>query len=194
VRAILTRGRPDAALATLGRLAAAAESAGRRGSLVEIRVLQALAWWEKDDAARALAELERSLALAEPEGYVRTFVDEGPPMHDLLGLARRRGIAPAYVDELLRAFAVPPSLAPRLAPPAPPRRDEPGMSGLLEPLSERERDVLRLLVAGRNGPQIAETLVVAPSTIKTHLKRIYGKLDAHSRDQAIARARELNLT
>lgn len=109
-------------------------------------------------------------------------------MQALLTTALRRGLAPTYVARLLRAFSEEDRGRGigRESVPGPP-------SPLLEPLSDRERDVLRLLVAGRSGPEIAEALVVAPSTVRTHLKSIYGKLDAHSRDQAIARARELKL-
>jgi LuxR family maltose regulon positive regulatory protein len=200
-RVLLAEGRPGDALAVLAPAGRAAEEIGRLGGAVEIRMLEALAWWRQGDTARALAALERSLALAEPEDYVRTFVDEGAPLRELLGLARDRGVRPAYAERLLAAFEERPS--PRSPLPdqgAPPRGkgDDvercPPPAPFVEPLSEREREVLRLLVAGRSGPEIARDLIVAPSTIKTHLKRIYGKLDAHSRDQAIARARELKLT
>src|SRR5262249_1199774 len=108
------------------------------------------------------------------------FVDEGPIMKGLLRHGLQRAIVPTYVARLLRAFDE--------------FREPIGVGGYLdESLSDREREVLRLLVAGRSGPPIAEALVVAPSTIKTHLKNLYAKLDVHSRDQAIARARELKL-
>ncbi len=119
-------------------------------------------------------------------------------MQSLLAHALRRGIASDYVAKLLTAFggvgsgqavhdahhSVAALRESSASSPLPP---------LIEPLSERERDVLRLLVAGRSGPQIADALVVAPSTVKTHLKSIYGKMDVHSRDQAIVRARDLGL-
>jgi LuxR family maltose regulon positive regulatory protein len=157
-----------------------AEAHGRWGRLIEIQVLRALAREGLHRHEDALAALGHALVLAEPEGYVRRFVDEGPLMKGLLWHALQRGIVPTYVATLLRASDE--------------RRELIGVGGYLdESLSDREREVLRLLVAGRSGPQIAEALVVAPSTVKTHLKSLYAKLDVHSRDQAIARARELKL-
>jgi LuxR family maltose regulon positive regulatory protein len=182
-----------AARRLLGRLLAAAEAGGRTGSVIEILALQALASQAEDDLAGAVHVLARALALAQPEGYVRLFVDEGPPMASLLtrlrATAPRDGAAAAsrtYLDTLLAAF--PRAQAATLGAESPGRQAVPA-----EPLSAREREVLRLLGAGLPGPEIARTLFVSPSTIKSHLKSLYGKLDVHSRDQAIARARELRL-
>jgi LuxR family maltose regulon positive regulatory protein len=205
----VARGQPGPALAELDRLVPGAETHGRWGRVIEIQALRAVALEALGRREDALAALRRALALAEPEGYVRRFVDEGPPMQALLTAALHRGVAPTYVERLLRAFnegdggrgtadtartaslsPVPRSLSPPLAPPA---RENSAPPPAFEPLSTREREVLRLLVAGRSGPEVAEALVVAHSTVRTHLKRIYGKLDVHNRAQAIARARELKL-
>jgi LuxR family maltose regulon positive regulatory protein len=178
--------RLEEAATLLGDLLTTMEARGWRGWVIAIRVLQALVARARGDAAGALATLAEALALAEPEGYIRIFADEGEPMAALLAEAGRRGVAPAYVARLLAAFPRP-EPAPAAAPRGSPR------GALAEPLSERERAVLRLLVAGLAGPAIARELSVGHSTVRTHLKSIYGKLAVHSRDQAIARARELRL-
>jgi LuxR family maltose regulon positive regulatory protein len=176
----LAHGQAARALVELDQLLPGAEAHGRSGRVIEIQAFRALALEGLHRHEDALAALGHALVLAEPEGYVRRFVDEGPIMKGLLWHALQRGIVPTYVGKLLRAFRE--------------TREPIGVGGDLdESLSEREREVLRLLVAGRSGPQIAEALVVAPSTVKTHLKSLYAKLDVHSRDQAVVRARELKL-
>jgi LuxR family maltose regulon positive regulatory protein len=164
----------------LQRLLAAAEEAGRTGSMVEILIVQALAHHQIGDESAALGVLERGLKLAEPERYVRLFVDEGPSMATLLAVAGRQGIAPEYAARLLNAFA-------------PTSGSAPATTGLIEPLSERERDVLRLLATELDGPGIAAELVVGLSTVRSHTKSIYGKLGVHSRGAAVRRARDLGL-
>ena len=133
----------------------------------------------------ALAALERALVLAQPEGYVRLFADEGLPMTALLrGLSAQDSVA-RYVAALLAALGDEPSsrIASSVA----------GRGGLEEPLTEREQDVLRLLAMGRSTPEIARALYVEVNTVRTHVKHLYAKLDVHSRDQAVWRARELGL-
>jgi LuxR family maltose regulon positive regulatory protein len=164
----------------LDRLLGAAEEGDRTGSVLEILVLQALAHQMHGDIAAALRPLERALALAEPEGYVRIFVDEGGPMLILLRAAAKRGIAASYVRRLLTAFG----------------QTEGGTSatqGLIEPLSARERDVLRLLATDLSGPEIARELIVSLSTVRTHTNRIFAKLGVNSRRAAVRRAEELDL-
>jgi LuxR family maltose regulon positive regulatory protein len=146
-----------------------------------VLTLLALTWHEKDDPDQALHALERALSLAEPEGYVRIFVDEGAPMAELLSQAAERGIAPNYVRELLSAFDVPE--------PKKPHRTQP----LVEPLSDREIEVLRLAAAGLSNREIAEQLYISINTVKAHTKSVYRKLDVHNRTQAINRAQELGL-
>jgi DNA-binding NarL/FixJ family response regulator len=128
-----------------------------------------------------MERLARALSLAEPEGYIRLFVDEGEPMVALLRQAYARGIAPDYVATLLSAAG-----APALAAPAPAR-------SLLEPLTERELEILRLLVAGLSNAAMAQELVITVGTVKSHVNHIYGKLGVQSRSQAIARAHSLHL-
>jgi LuxR family maltose regulon positive regulatory protein len=167
-------------LRLLQRLLAAAEDGGRTGSMIEILMLQALAHQQVGDLSAALASLERGVRLAEPERYVRLFVEEGPSMASLLAVAGKRGIAPEYVARLLDAFH--PSAGPASA-----------GEGLVEPLSERELAVLRLLATELDGPGIAAELVVGLSTVRSHTKSIYGKLGVHSRRAAVRRAQELGL-
>ena len=172
----------DEATELLERLLRAAEDGGRTGSVIEILVLQALAQQLRGDVPAALVPLERALELAEPEGYVRRFVDEGSPMAVLLVSAAERGIAPSYVQRLLAAFAKP---EPEISPTA----DQ----GLVEPLSGRELDVLRLLGSDLGGPEIARELIVALNTVRTHTKSIYAKLGVNNRRAAVRRAEELGL-
>jgi LuxR family maltose regulon positive regulatory protein len=168
------------AIGLLERLRHAAEDGGRTGSLIEILALQALADQMRGDIAAALVRLERALTLAEPEGYVRIFVDEGRPMAALLGAAAKRGIARSYVRQLVAAFGEAEDRAP-------------ARPVLIEPLSERELDVLRLLGTDLDGPGIARELVVSPNTMRTHTKNIYAKLGVNSRRAAVRRADELGL-
>jgi LuxR family maltose regulon positive regulatory protein len=130
---------------------------------------------------QAVCTLGRALSVAEPEGFVRTFVDEGEPMARLLRQALVQGIAPSYVNSLLTAFG-------ESAQPTPP-----AAQALVEPLTERELEVLRLIAAGLSNREIAQELVVAVSTVKTHINHIYGKLAAKSRIQAVAKAQALGL-
>jgi LuxR family maltose regulon positive regulatory protein len=175
------RGTLRTALELLRGMREAAMAAGRIANSIEILVLQALAFQQQGASAQALAALEQALSLAKPEGYVRTFVDEGEPMACLLRRALSEGIVPSYVSRLLTAFgeSTPPSLPVALA--------------LVEPLTERELEVLRLIATGLSNREIAQELVVAVSTVKTHINHLYGKLDAKSRTQAVAQARVLDL-
>ncbi len=177
----------------LERLLGMAEEGGRTGNVIEILVLQALAHEAQGDISPALVSLERALTLAEPEGYVRIFVEEGPPMAHLLNEvlscadALHRGTAPDYVRQLLAAF---PDADP--GPTDPVQRQAPG-SKLVEPLSERELDVLRLLAKDLKYKQIAEQLVVSVNTVRHHTKNIYGKLEVNNRTLAVQKAKEYNL-
>ena len=165
----------------LERLRQAAEEGQRTGSVIEILVLQALTRQARDDVPAALAALRRALTLAEPEGYVRIFADEGPPMASLLRAAAKLRIAPGYVRRLLAAV----------------NKTEdgtPASQGLTEPLSERELDVLRLLGTDLGGPEIARELIVSLNTVRTHTKNIYAKLGVNNRRAAVRRARELDLS
>ncbi len=180
-RVLLARKAADRALGLIERLGSLAETQARNESVIEVRLLEALALNAVGDQAHAMNALAGALALAEPEGYIRIFVDEGAPMARLLRQAESRGVAPDYVGQLLAAFG---EAAYSAAPTA---------QLLPEPLSEREFEILRLVAAGLTTQEIAEELVIAVGTVRTHLKNIYGKLDAHSRVQAVERARALNL-
>ncbi len=164
----------------LARLLNAAEAGERMGSAIEALMLQALGYQMQGDSAAALASLERALRLAAPEGYVRLFVDEGRPMLRLLERAAGQGIAPSFVRQLLTAFG-------KVEDKAPAQRD------LVEPLSERELNVLRLLATELTGPEIANELVISLNTLRTHTRNIYDKLGVHNRQAAILRADELDL-
>jgi LuxR family maltose regulon positive regulatory protein len=164
------------------------------GQLIELLVLRALLHQVNEDRASMRVALEEALALAEPEGYVRVFVDEGEPMRLLLldyqrvlqdkiraGADKRSLRLSSYADKLLSSFS-------HAAP-----TEEAASEALLEPLSERERDILRLIAAGRSNQEIAEMLVIAVSTVKTHINNLYGKLGTNRRTEAIAIARTLGL-
>jgi LuxR family maltose regulon positive regulatory protein len=179
----------EAAQRLLGRLRLAAEAGGRTGSVIEAQMLQALAWQAQGDLAAAVAALEGALRLAEPLGYVRLFLDEGEPMAQLLRAAAARGRLPGFAGPLLAGLA--PESQPGAGAPPPPLARAP--QPLIEPLSQRELEVLRLLRADLSGPEIACELVIALSTLRTHTKHIYGKLDVNSRRAAVSRALELGL-
>ena len=188
-RILLAQGRPGQALALLDRLHAAAVVQDRTGSLIETGALRALALAASGDEAGAVTALAGALALACPQGYVRVFADEGPPMAALLGrliAAQRTGRAAAevplgYLARLQRAFGA-----------GRPARD-PVPSGIVDPLTSRELEVLEMLAAGRSNQAIAGELVVTLDTVKKHVSHVLGKLGAANRTEAVARARELSL-
>jgi LuxR family maltose regulon positive regulatory protein len=176
-RLLIAQGNLDAAEALLLRLYRAAAAAGRNGSLIEILILQAITFAAQKREEEALSALAQTLSLAEPEGFVRIFLDEGAPMADLLRQAVAQDLHTAYALRLLEA------LGEAVTAPQP----------LIEPLSERELEVLRRVAAGYSNQEIAQDLVIAVSTVKRHLSNIYGKLGVGNRTQAVARARELGL-
>jgi LuxR family transcriptional regulator, maltose regulon positive regulatory protein len=188
-RLTVARGEHEEALRLLEGLRQSTEAAGRTGKLIEILTLQAVALWERNRREQAVGSLTRALALAEPEGYVRTLVDEGAKVGELLSAileARQRGhpdatrIPARYLAKLLAIHAqesATPGAGERLS----------------EPLSERELEVLALVASGKSNLEIASSLFVSLSTVKTHINNLYRKLGARSRTQAIARARDLDL-
>jgi LuxR family maltose regulon positive regulatory protein len=182
------------AIGLLDRLLAAAQAGERTGRVIEILVLQALAHQVRDDVPAALAPLSRALALAEREGYIRLFVDEGPPLTHLLREAAVRNIMPDYTGTLLATF--PRTEGQELGTESlQPARSvlSPQSSALVEPLSQRELEVLRLFNTELSGPEIARELVIGLSTVRTYTKSIYGKLNVNSRRAAVKRATELGL-
>jgi LuxR family maltose regulon positive regulatory protein len=169
--------------------------------VIEARLLQALAYRANQQEHEALSALAEAVRLAEPEGYLRSFLDEGAPMQTLLSLLRtqqqKQGPTP-YLDTLLASF--PPTALQRVQPhpelptsPSSLRLAQEPVSPLLDPLSEREQEVLRLLAQGASNQEIAEQLVVTPATVKFHVSNILSKLQASNRTQAVARARSLGL-
>jgi LuxR family maltose regulon positive regulatory protein len=174
----------------LQRLLSAADAGGRTGNGIEILVLQALTHHAGGDTPGALAPLERALTLAEPEGYVQVFVGEGPPMTSLLKAVARRRAGWEYVRRLLAACTHDGATVPVETPVGQAGRVS---VGLVEPLSERELDVLRLLATDLDGPDIARQLFVSVNTMRTHTKSIYAKLGVNSRRAAVRRAEERGL-
>ena len=170
------------ALALLDRLVKAADEGKRTGSMIEVSILQALAHHARGNQVQAFASLKRGLTLAKPEGYVRIFVDEGQVMTELLtGLSEVEGLK-EYVRKLLSAFG---KQSDAYLPPA--------SQPLIDPLSQRELEVLRLVEQGLSNDQISKKLFLSVSTVKGHNLRIFNKLQAKSRTEAVARARELGL-
>jgi LuxR family maltose regulon positive regulatory protein len=181
LRLLLARGEDAAALALSKRLLKKAEASKSLGRVIELLVLQALIFQQRKEADPALAALGKALALARPEKYVRTFIDEGEPMTRLLHLARSRQIEADYAAELLSAYQGSAGLA------------KPAPRLLNEPLTAREKEVLKLIGSGFSNQAIADKLVISFTTVKRHISNIYTKLDAKSRTQAVAIGNELKL-
>jgi ATP/maltotriose-dependent transcriptional regulator MalT len=198
-RVLLARTRSDRAdgflsgvVGLLERLLKAAEAGGRRGSLIEILLLRAMAYHAQGDLPAALLPLQQALALAEPEGYVRMFLDEGPSMMQLLREASARSIMPDYTGKLLAAFAAEKRPVPAAGPGKSENKpDLPIAQPLIEPLSPREVEVLHHIAQGLSNREIGERLFLALDTVKGHNRRIFDKLQVRSRTEAVARAHEL---
>jgi LuxR family maltose regulon positive regulatory protein len=186
-RILITQGRWDETIKLLQRMLEAAELGGDTTRVIEIMMLQALAFQAGGDTTRAMDALEGALTLAEPEGFLRIFVDEGQPMARLLYVALERGTAPGYVGRLLQAFPID---KPEQVDSSAPQVSE---SGYIEPLSEREIEVLQLIAEGLTNPEIATRLILSLYTVKTHTRNIYGKLGVHNRTEAVAKARVLGI-
>jgi LuxR family maltose regulon positive regulatory protein len=183
-RALISKGDAPSltrALALLRALLQTSEAEGRVGIVIEALALQALAHGRRGEHANAMTALERSLRLAEPEGYVRLFADLGLPMARLLQEARERAVASEYVAKLLAAFEGDPAIPAQAS------------GSLPEPLSQREQEVLKLIAAGLTNREIAETLVISAETVKKHTGSIYSKLRVGNRTEAANKARELGL-
>jgi LuxR family maltose regulon positive regulatory protein len=208
-RVWLAHGYGARAAAILAEASGGAEAGGRVRALIELKALRALALGQAGQPGPAGGELMDSLRLARPEGFLRVFLDEGEPMHRLLadlkgqlGRRPRRGETGderqllGYVDYLLAGFRKPAggattTSAPPMAAGRQTRAGKP--SPLVEPLSARELEVLRLVDQGLSNREMADRLVVSLSTVKKHVENIHAKLGVHSRTQALARARELEL-
>jgi LuxR family maltose regulon positive regulatory protein len=182
----------------LSHLEETARSAGRMGRVIEILLLEALAMREIGDSEHALLALTECLTLAEPEGYVRVFLDEGQPMQMLLAqwLAHASpGPLRDYAIRLLSQFHAEPHVVTAAQEKVSPTGDPSASSGqaLVEPLSQRELEVLHLIALGRTNREIAQQLIVSPGTVKAHTSSIYRKLDVANRTEAVARARQLGI-
>lgn len=179
----LAQGKPEEALNILLPLLPESEKRGRRMSVITNLVLQAMAFQAQGKLTEALNVLRPALLMAEPESLIRVFLDEGQPMERLLKIAAGHKIALEYVTKLLDVFRSNKPASPSIS----------SHQKLIEEVSSRELDVLKLLAQGCSDKKIAEILVVSRETVHTHLGNIYNKLGVHSRTEAIARARELDL-
>lgn len=183
----MAQGQPDEALQLLGRMYRIAYNEGRMGRVIESLALTALALRAQVEDEKAITSLAGALSLAEPEGYVRVFADEGQPMTDLLGQLARRGLPEsAYARQVINASG-------RSSRQLPSPAGQAGSDRSSDALSERELEVLRLIGEGLSNREIADRLVISLPTVKKHIENIHGKLAVHSRTQALARARELGL-
>jgi LuxR family maltose regulon positive regulatory protein len=177
----LSQREPDKVLPLLDHALQSAQAVGRLGNAIQILAVQAIVYHAQAKSEQAFATLEHALELAEPEGYVRVFADEGEPMARLLRRMLTRSSASEYVRRLLEALGESIKIEPTVA------------SKLIDPLSQRELEVLRLITDGATNREIANELVLTVNTVKRHISNIFGKLHVSNRAQAIAQARELNL-
>jgi LuxR family maltose regulon positive regulatory protein len=177
----LSQREPDKALPLLDHALQSAQAVRRLGNAIHILAVQAIVYHAQAEPEQAFATLEHALELAEPEGYVRVFADEGAPMARLMRRMLSRSSASEYVSRLLDALGEPATL------------EKPSTAPLSERLSEREVQVLRLIADGATNREIADELVLTVNTVKRHISNIFGKLEVSNRTQAIARARQLNL-
>jgi LuxR family maltose regulon positive regulatory protein len=186
-RILIAQGRLDETSNLLERLLETTTKGGRTSRMIEILMLHAFAFQARGDTDQAVNWLERALALARPGGFIRIFVDEGPAMAHLLYEALSREIAPDYVRRLLAAFPFVESEQTESS------KSQTPESEWLEPLSERELEVLRLIAEGLTNPDIASRLFLSTHTVKVHTRNIYGKLGVHNRTQAVARGKALGI-
>lgn len=186
-RILLAEGRIDEAISLLHRLLESAEAVGRISRMIEILLLLALTSQDKDEIEKALGFLAQALAHGEPGGFVRTFVDEGPRLARLLYKAAARKIAPEYVGRLLSAFPVLDAEQTIEA------KSQTPASELIEHLSKRELEVLRLVAKGHTRKEIATNLILSANTVKTHVRNIYSKLGVNNQMKAVGKARGLGL-
>jgi LuxR family maltose regulon positive regulatory protein len=188
-RVHLAQGDTSAALAALGPLRRQAVAKGWEDERLEVMVLQALAHHAHGEEGEAVRLLDDALALAEPGGFIRIFVDEGMPMALLLSEAAARGVMPGYTGKLLSAFEAEAQKSEDESHVPSTRPDQP----LTEPLSQRELEVLQLIAQGLSNREIGERLFLALDTVKGHNRRIFGKLQVQRRTEAVEKARSLGI-
>jgi LuxR family maltose regulon positive regulatory protein len=186
-RVFIAQQRFEEARAWAERILRVAQEIGRRQTELEGLILLALAAAAQGENDEALVCMQDAIAIGEPEGFIRVFVDEGRPMIGLLEEALDRGIKTAYVRRLLAAFTISGPAQPQ------PSQDPSPVAGLVEPLSEREIEVLQLVAEGLTNSEIASRLFLSPHTIKVHVRNIFGKLGVHNRTKAVVEARSLGL-
>ncbi len=185
-RVYLAEGDTSTALAVLESLGRQAKEKGWENERLKIMILKVLCHHEQGEKEQALQLLSDTLAMAEPGGFIRTFVDEGIPMATLLSEVVSHGIMPDYISKLLAAFETEEQIFTSKSNLSPSQQ-------LIEPLSQRELEVLQLIAKGLSNHEISERLYLALDTVKGHNRRIYGKLQVQRRTEAVARARELGL-
>ena len=184
-RVLLAQGRLAKATELLIRLQGVAEGGGRYLRVIELLLLQALTAHANADLPRALNLLEQALHLGEPRGIIRTFVDEGPALAQLLYEAIKHELSPEYVQRIIAAFptVMPEPIAERSS-----QENE-----WIEPLTDRELEILQLVAEGLSNQEVSKQLYLSANTVKTHLRNLYGKLGVNSRTQAVAKARGLGI-
>jgi LuxR family maltose regulon positive regulatory protein len=185
----MAQDHPKEALQVLRPLRQMVEIAGWTLFVPKILILESLALHAQGNTPEALDHLAPALSLSEPAGCVQFFMEEGTPMVELLRHAVSRGIAPKYASELLERFETKQGVGPPPHLSTPVAKTQP----LVEPLTQRELDVLRLLATRLSTAEIADRLFIAVSTVRSHTKNIYGKLSVHRRADAVERAKELKL-
>ncbi len=186
-RIYINQGKYDQALRVIEPMLKLAKAGQRMRSVLKVLAMQAVINHSMGDTQTALEILEPALNLAREEGFVRTFLDEGEPMVQLLYEAASRGIEPEYVGQLLAAYT---SSEPAIVSF---KRQTKDQKELVEPLSEREVEVVALIAGGLSNQEIAIQLHISLSTVKGHTSNIYGKLLVHNRTQAVIRAKELGI-
>ena len=186
-RVSLASGDSSAALAALEPFRREVEAKGWEDERLKVMVLQAVALYAHGEKNNAMQLLGETLALAEPGGFIRIFIDEGSPMAELLSEAAVEGVMPAYVARLVGAFEAEKQASASIS------HRTPTPQPLIEPLSQRELEVLQLIADGLSNREIAARLFLAEVTVKGHNQRIFGKLQVQRRTEAVARARELGL-
>jgi len=189
-RFLTAQNKAELAVPLLDRLITSAEGAGRNGQLITHLSLQAVACHTLNDTSTAIETLSRALEIGESQGYLRTFVDLGSPMRELLQIAARQGIALNYVSRILEAF--PDDEA--ISTPSPVfRSSRREVDGLVEPLNEREMTILRYLAGTPSNQEIADELYLSVNTVKWYARNIYSKLGVGNRREAVLSAHELGI-
>jgi LuxR family maltose regulon positive regulatory protein len=192
-RQLIATGSGDTLKEASERLDALSEAAGAIHNtfhLIDIMVLKAVVFYKRSSTEEALKNLEQALDLATPGGWIRPFVEPGPPMPDLLARLKKRNVSGGFIDKILGVFSLSPGIP---VSPSPSLPLSPSPSPLIEPLTHREMDVLELLAKRLQSKEIAEKLSISPETVRTHLGHIYQKLSVSGRRESVEKARDLGI-